>query len=390
MMKQEMISYLSTIKDDIYGIAKFLYENPESSFQEYKSCSYLVNLLKKYKFNVKENYLGISTAFYAEFGSGFPRICLICEYDAAGNNGHITGHNLISTMSIGAALALAKIQPKVGGTIIVLGCPGEFKSGAKVTMAKQGTFENIDAVLMAHPDVITAESGTSTAVTPLQVEYKSTPGFAYRRREGYTALDACLFTFNAFTFLVKGLEEGTDIEGVIVQGGSAPYLIPDETISNFYVRAQKMCSINKVEQNIRDFVSMTSKIMNVESKVSLYELPYEELITNTTLSRMFSHNLKESGIIDLKGRKDTYSGLSLGIVSHLVPCIHSYISIVEDPSIRYGTKEFAEATVSPYALDRALKTSYALAFTALDLIEKQELVNEIVSELNEELKNNHQ
>lgn len=388
-MKQEMVSYLSTIKDDIFNLNKFLYENPETSFEEFKSCGYLVNLLRQYKFNVKENYLGISTAFYGEYGSGHPKICLICEYDAARNDGHITGHNLISTMSIAAALALAKIQPKVGGTIIVLGCPGEFKSGAKITMAKQGIFEDIDAVLMAHPDVITAESGTSNAVMPIQVEYRTTSGFSYRKQKGYTALDACLFTFNAFTFLTKGLEEGTSIDGVIVQGGSTPYLIPDETVSRFYIRSQKMCSINKVEQNIRDFVNVTSKIMNIESKVSLYELPYEELITNTTLSRIFCHNLKESGIIDMDGRKDTYSGLSLGTVSHIVPCIHPYISIVEGNSVRYGTKAFAEATVSEYALDRALKAAHALAFTAFDLIDKQELVNEIVSELHEELSNNH-
>lgn len=386
-MKQEMVTYLSTIKEDIFNLARFLYKNPEPSFQEHKSCSYLVNLLKKYKFNVKENYLDISTAFYAEYGNGFPKVCLICEYDAAGGSGHITGHNLISAMSVGAALALAKIQSKAGGTIVVLGCPGEFKSGAKITMAKQGTFEDIDAVLMAHPDVITAESGTSTAVMPLQVEYKSSPGFAYRKKEGYTALDACLFTFNAFTFLMKGLKEGTDIEGIIVRGGSTPYLIPDETEAKFYIRAQKMCHITTVEQHIRDFVNMTSKIMSVESKVSLYELPYEELITNSTLSRIFSHNLKESGIIDIGGQKDTYSGLSLGTVSHLVPCIHPYISIAEDHSIRYGSMEFAQATVTPYALDRVLKTAEALAFTAFDLIQKKELVNEIVTELHEELKN---
>lgn len=383
MMKQEMVSYLSTIKDDIYNVAKYLYDNPEASFEEHKACSYMVNLLKQNKFKVKEEYLGISTAFYAEYGSGHPKICLICEYDAAGSNGHITGHNLISAMSIGAALALARIQPKVGGTIVVLGCPGEFKSGAKITMAKQGTFEDIDAVLMAHPDVITAESGTSKAVMPLKIEYKSTSGFAYRRKSGYTALDACLFTFNAFTFLRKGLEEDTDIDGVIIQGGSTPYLIPNETESKFYIRASKMLRISKIEQDIRDFVSLTSKIMNVESNVSLYELPYDELITNVTLSRLFSHNLKESGIIDIKGAKNTSSGLSLGTVSHLVPSIHPYISIVENELIRYGTKEFANATISPFAFDKVMKTAQALAFTALDLIEKRDLVNEITTELHE-------
>ncbi|NLM35097.1 MAG: M20 family metallopeptidase, partial [Clostridiales bacterium] len=33
-MKQEIISYLNSIKDEIYNITKFLYDNPEESYKE--------------------------------------------------------------------------------------------------------------------------------------------------------------------------------------------------------------------------------------------------------------------------------------------------------------------------------------------------------------------
>lgn len=379
-MKQEIVTYLSTLKNDLFNLSKFLYENPEYSFKEYKAYSYITNMLECHNFKIAPHYLDIDTAFYAEYGSGHPKVCFICEYDAVLSKGHITGHNLLSSMSIGAALSLSKIVDKIGGSLIVLGCPGEFNSGAKVTMAKQGTFSDIDVVLMAHPNSFTSESGTSKAILPLKIEYFSPGGLANRHIAGYTALDACLFTFNSLTFLIKGLKKDISIDGVIVNGGSSPYLIPDKTESNFYIRGNKMSEINIVEKNIRNFIDTTSKIMNMDSKVSLYELPYEELITNSVLSRIFCHNLKESGIIDIKESQVSPSGLSLGTVSHVVPCIHPYISIVSDNSTEFATAEFAQATLSEFAQNQAIKTSQALAITAVDIIQRRELLSEITKE----------
>ena len=112
----------------------------------------------------------------------------------------------------------------------------------------------------------------------------------------------------------------------------------------------------------------------------LYESPNKELITNRTLNRLFSHNLKESGIIKIDSVRDVYAGLSIGDVSHKVPCIHPYISIVDDSSIKYGSVEFAKATLSPFALKQCNMTASALALTAIDLIENESLLNEIKSE----------
>lgn len=385
-MKQEIISYLDYIKSDIFKISSYLYNNPEESFKEHKSSAYLCNIYKKFGFTVKENIMNIPTAFSAEIGNGHPKICFICEYDAVKNLGHATGHNLLSAISTGAALGLSKVISKLGGSIIVLGCPGEFLGGAKVTMAKQGLFEDIDAVLVAHPDMITAESGTSMALMPLKINYKSEDGLSYRRKGTYSALDACMLTFNSLNILSNGFGPACSIDGVIVQGGKDPYLLPNEAESRFYIRATKMHYTEAVECKIRSLSKCLGEIMDIHTECSIYEVPYEELITNSTLSRLFSHNLKEAGIIDIEGPKDTYSGLSLGTVSHLTPCIHPYISIVQDNHIKYSSKEFAMATISDFAQNIGLKASQALAFTAMDIIQKETLLQEVREELNKSLK----
>lgn len=379
-MKQEIITYLSTLNNDIFNLSKYLYDNPEESFKEFKSCTYITNLLRQNGFKVTENYIDIKTSFYAEFGSGYPKICYICEYDALKDHGHITGHNLITSISVAAALGLSKVVSKIGGTVIILGCPGEFKDGSKVTMVKQGTFKDIDLVLMAHPDTVTAESGTSMALLPLKINYKSSEGFSYRNKNSYTALDSCLFTFNALNILSKGFHKDCYINSVINNAGSSPSLMPKESEAKIYIRAKNMCIAESAECKIRELVKFTGSLMDISSSVSMYELPCDNLITNRTLSRIFSHNLKESGIIDVGDPIDTSSGLSLGTVSHVVPCIHPYISIVENNEIKYSTREFADATISNFATERVMKIAQALAATAVDVIEKETLMSSIKNE----------
>ncbi|MDP4177824.1 MAG: M20 family peptidase [Bacillota bacterium] len=380
-MKQEMITYLSTIKNDIFNLSKYLYENPESSFNEHKAYNYIVEILKKNHFSVTDHYLKIPTAFMAQYGKGHPKICFFCEYDALENSGHLVGHNLISAASIAAGLALSKVINKTGGSVIILGCPGEFIGSAKITMAKQGTFNDIDAALMIHPDIYTAESGTSNAVLPLKITYTGKDELSYRKVSGYSSLDACIFTFNALTLLSKGFEEGCSIDGVIVQGGSSPHMMPSKTESKFYIRTPKMAQAECIERTIKELVKTTSSLMDISSDVCLYEMPYDELITNRTLSRLFSHNLKESGIIDVDKPKDTASGLSIGTISHIIPCIHPYINIVDDSNIKYSSNEFAAATISDLAQDRIMKAAQALAQTGFDLITNENLLKEARLEL---------
>ena len=126
--------------------------------------------------------------------------------------------------------------------------------------------------------------------------------------------------------------------------------------------------------------------MDIAVSFSLYEPSNMELITNHTLNRLFSHNLKEHGIIDIGSPKDIYAGLSIGDVSHKVPCIHPYISIVNDPSIKYGSLNFAKATISDFALNQCINTALSLASTAIDLIENENLLIEVKNEFYKTIK----
>ncbi|AYE34496.1 zinc-binding metallopeptidase family protein [Clostridium septicum] len=379
-MKQEIISYLSTCRNDIFDLCKYLYDNPEDSYNEIKSCKYLSNLLTKYGFNVDNNFLDLSTSFYATKGSGHPKVCFLCEYDAIPGEGHITGHNLLSATSIAAAISLGNVIDKAGGSVIVIGCPGEYLGGTKSVMVKQGVFADIDVVLLAHPDIITSESGSSSAIIPLSVKFIGNSGLSFLNKGSYTSLDGILLTFNILNSLLKGFPEDVEVNSILSQGGFTPLLLPLESEAKFYIRAKEMDIAKIAEGKLREIIIYVSKLIRVQYSMSLYEPENEELITNRTLNRLFSHNLKESGTINISEPRDVYSGLSLGIVSKTVPCIHPYISIIENNAIKYGTKDFADATISDYALEQSIKAAQALAFTGLDIIQNENLLYEVKNE----------
>ena len=202
-MKQEMITFLSQNQSVLKDLCTFLYNNPEESYKEFKASSYICNLLNNYKFNITKNYLDIPNSFYAIKGNGHPKICYLCEYDAIFNEGHLTGHNALTTMSIGASILLGSIIDKLNGSIIVIGCPGEYLGGTKNIMVKQKAFEDIDIVMECHPDIITAESGTSSSIIPLSIKFKTESTFSFLSRNKYTSLDAILLMFNIINNIKK-------------------------------------------------------------------------------------------------------------------------------------------------------------------------------------------
>ncbi|MGG7143847.1 M20 family peptidase [Clostridium nigeriense] len=379
-MKQEMINFIEKYKDDLFNLNKFLYNNPEKSYAEFNSYNYICDLLEKYNFNIEKNFLDLKTSFYAYKGNNHPKICFLCEYDSIPDEGHITGHNLLTTTSVAAALALSSIIEKIGGSVVIIGCPGEYLGGTKSVMVKQGVFDSIDIVLTAHPDVVTSESGSSSAIIPLSIKFLGHNGLSFLNKGAYTSLDGVLLTFNILNSLLKGFPKDVEVNSILSKGGFTPLLLPIESEAKFYIRSKEMDVARIVESKLREIAIYVSKLIRVQNSISLYEPENEELITNRSLNRLFSHNLKETGIINIDGPRDIYSGLSLGIVSKNVPSIQPFFSIINNESIQYGTKDFANATMTDYAFKEAMKTALALAFTGYDIISKENLLAEVKNE----------
>ena len=95
------------VEEELRDISKWMYENPETAYEEHESSSRLAGFLESNGFNVSYPAYGLATAFEATAGTTGPRVVICCEYDALPDVGHACGHNIIATSSLGAGACLA-------------------------------------------------------------------------------------------------------------------------------------------------------------------------------------------------------------------------------------------------------------------------------------------
>ncbi len=85
--------------------------------------------MEKQGFTVTRHYLGLDTAWRAEYtqGQGGRVVGINSEMDALPGLGHACGHNLIAVAGVGVAVALKtalEARRDVAGKIVLLGTPG--------------------------------------------------------------------------------------------------------------------------------------------------------------------------------------------------------------------------------------------------------------------------
>lgn len=381
-MKECLISIIDAIKDSLCEINDFLYENPELGDQEYLACQKLVAFLGSHQFKVEVGIVGKPTAFkavYDSFKIG-PTVSFLCEYDALPGVGHGCGHNMIASMSAGAGVALSKVLNEIGGKVIVLGTPAEETNGAKVAMAEQGVFNDIDVAMLLHPSDKTCESGYSLAMEAIQFSFiGKTSHAASEPEKGINALDAAIHTFNGINTFRQYMKSDARIHGIIKEGGIAANIIPDKAVAQFYVRAQEKEYLMEIVEQVKNIARGACLMTGAQLEISNYELSYENLRTNRALSNRFNSNLNLLGVTEIETAKSSFGSLDMGNVSNVVPAIHPYIGLGHS-DISGHSREMADLTMTDEAHQALIKGTLALAYTGFDVITDNELLQKIKEE----------
>lgn len=248
----------------VYALMRDMWEHPELSLQEYYSCE----LMKR--FVVAEGFTRVETfaaedwdnreasanTLVAEWGDGGPVIAIVGELDALPGlgqgdvpvkdeiegPGHGCGHN---TMAGGAAAAAAAVRyalekMKLPGTVRLIQAPGEEIGRGKSYLGHHGVFDDVDMTLMWHP----APGPLDFSPVPQQVAIRVLFEFhgiaahaAGMRWEGRSALDAVQLMNLGCEFLREHSKENTWIHYNIVNGGSAPNIVPDYASVRYMFRS---------------------------------------------------------------------------------------------------------------------------------------------------------
>ncbi|XP_064303715.1 xaa-Arg dipeptidase isoform X2 [Phalacrocorax carbo] len=345
------------------ALSRDIWSRPELAYEEHQAHDTMTRFFSSGElpgaaWDVQPRYK-LGTAFRAEWGTaahprgpgpGPLRLAFLCEYDALPGIGHACGHNLIAEVGAAAALGLKAAleslpQPApVAVQITVLGTPAEEQGGGKIDLINAGAFDGLDVVFMAHPSQEDAAYLPDVAEHDVTVKYygKASHAAAYPW-EGVNALDAAVLAYN-----------------------------------NLSVLRQQMKPTWRVHEKVENCFKSAALATGCKVEIKGGENDYYNVLPNKSLQKVYKENGKKLGI-EFVSEDCILNGLSgstdFGNVTFVVPGLHPYFYIGSD-ALNH-TEQYTEAAGSQNAQFYALRTAKALAMTALDVIFKPSLLEEV-------------
>jgi metal-dependent amidase/aminoacylase/carboxypeptidase family protein len=236
----------------------------------------------------------------------------------------------------------------------------------------------VDIALMAHPASDYTKSGTSLALEPIQFEFFGKTAHAAAAPErGINALDGAIQTFNGVNALREHIRSDSRVHGVIIEGGKAANIVPEYAKVQYYVRSTTKTYNLELLEKVKNCARGAALATGTELKITKFEYNYDNMVTNETLSKVFSDTIYEvAGIVMSEPSKSTGS-IDAGQVSQVCPTIHPYFDVTNDKTIAGHTRDLAESTLKDYAKEQMKNTIAALVLTAAKVIQDPKLYEEI-------------
>jgi len=384
-LKSRVIGEIENYRDELKELSLRIHRNPEIAFQEEKAATWLTDYLKKKGFSIEKGICGLATAFRAGYGKGKPVIALLAEYDALPKLGHACGHNIIATSAVGAGIAAKLAVDEFGGTVQVLGTPGEEMYGGKVYMVRKGAFKDVDAVMMVHPAGLNTAATKFLACQTLEVEFFGKPAHAAARPEvGINALEAMLMSYAAINSLRQHIKDTARIHGIITDGGEAANIVPAHTAGHFIVRAAEDSYLDELKERVLNCFMGAATATGAKLKYKWGEARYAPLRNNFTLARMFRKNLQSLGRrVHLVDPRIGIGSSDIGNVSRVVPSIHPLIAIASARAVTHSP-QFAETAASEAGMRGLIDAAKALAMTVVDLVAEPAMLVKAKKELEQD------
>lgn len=295
-------------------LALDIWNYSEVGYRETKSAARLIKELRAAGFRVEEGVDGIPTAFIATAGSGGPVIAVLAEYDAlpglsqtasptrevaAGHSaGHGCGHNLLGAGAVGAAIALKEWLERTGakGTIRLYGTPAEEGGFAKVFLARDGYFKDVDVTLNWHPGSSNgASQGQSLALITGKFRFKGVAAHAAAAPDrGRSALDGVEILDIAANYLREHVPQEARIQYTITDGGGQPNVVPETAEVFYYVRHYDAEVVKDIWGRLEKAAQGAALATGTTVSVELVGGAYSRL-PNITLGKIADRSLRRVG-----------------------------------------------------------------------------------------------
>ncbi|PFH51825.1 hypothetical protein AMATHDRAFT_74704 [Amanita thiersii Skay4041] len=360
-----------------------IHSHPELMFIEKQAHDWLSEYMSRHGFKVTPHYLGLSTAWRAEYqhGKGGIVIGINSEMDALAGIGHACGHNLIAVSGVGVAIAVKTAMEihNISGKVILLGTPAEEGGGGKVILLERGGYEDMDACLMCHPSPGLPHSisvGTTIAMQQIDVEYFGHSAHAGAAPwEGTNALDAAFLAYSSISVLRQQMKPDCRIHGVVQGKEWSPNVIPDYARMRWLVRAPTYAELVPLVERAKNCFNgaalATSCTINLNSGRAYYELNQNDVLAQEFADIVGSRYGMLSTTVSSSASTD------FGNVSYALPSLHPAFAIPTEPRGGNHTPAFAKSAATLEAHNATMTVTKGLALIALRILSDHSFLSEV-------------
>lgn len=367
--------------EKLHSVGRFLWDHPETRFEEHKAHDVLCDFLESEGFEVQRHYV-LQTAFRAEYGAGSPVVALLCEYDALPGLGHACGHNLIAESALAAAVAVQELMNSherlfpgspLQGKVVVLGTPGEEGGMGKELLLRAGAFNDVEAALMVHPENRTVLHLGLSARCTVEVVFAAPDTEAGK---ALSAMDAAVLAWTNLSLLRARLDQESRMHGVIMRTEATNELEVLRSRLQFSVRSSSTKRLLNIRRDLEACMEAAARATGCQVSVTDRGSICKHMNLNEPLIRLYQRHAETYGMTfeDAESARTVLTGSSsdVGNVSHRLPTLHPTFRI--ESTVMNHTEEFCRVAGTKESQETALDVGKALALTAYDLLRNRRLL----------------
>jgi len=297
------------MNSEMLALGDQISRDPEIGFKEDRAVHTLTERLKHYGFEPEIGVADLHTAFIAKYkrktplpgADAGPHLGVILEYDALrGTKGAFHGdqHSTQGPIGMAAAVAIAEYldSHKLPGTVTVFGTPGEemMPPVAKTQMFNAGVFNGMDVIMRSHSTSATARPAPGFGTCCLNIDgvkytFSGAPAHQMTPWAGRNALEAVIHLFNNIDSVRSSMRPEARVQGVIVEGGAAPNVVPDRTVADFYIRYPDEVYLRQVRKFVDDAAKAAALSTETKVKIDNYGQLRDGISTATLAEPAFAY-----------------------------------------------------------------------------------------------------
>src|SRR4249920_1924337 len=283
--RDQVIARVKELMDkELLALADDIATHPEIGFEEKRSVSKLTDYLRQHNFSIETGTAGLSTAFVAKFkqNNGSPTLGVIVEYDALrGTKGAFHGdqHSAQGPVGLAAAIAMSEYLTRTNspGSVIVYGTPGEemMPPNAKTVMHEAHVFDGADVIVRSHAVNATTRPAAGFGTCCLNIvgakyTFSGAPTHQMTPWNGRNALEAVIHFFENINAVRASIRPEARIQGIILEGGTAPNVVPDRTVADFYIRYPDEVYLQQVVEFVDNAAKAAALATGTKVKIDHY------------------------------------------------------------------------------------------------------------------------